>query len=625
MENTKKTQAETDPLTRAKALIREGKYDVAEIMLSEALATNKTGDAYRNLALIFRARGNTEQAAAFLDEALALDENDAAALALMGELYFDEGDAAQAIGHYVLAIDKNPEQMAYKERFLELSGSAVFHKYNDMIAGALQACLATPGLDCSRAQILWYTLLTSEPEFKKLYKFSNSGSYVTFNRKPFDKAQDLDPLFSPFFIEGLKKITVYHPVFEAFLTHLRQRLAEDLAAQPPKFTHEQFTMLAAALAHYAFYVEYIFDTTAEEDTLAAKLRARLETDEATMKDTATIAFFACYASLNTLKTAPMIEQLHSAGPIADLIAQQITKQAQLAILRATVKPVTEISGGISTQVREQYEEFPYPRWKFYSRLLADEAVEGVLRGKKSKILVAGCGTGREAIQLAAALPDSTVLGIDLSSMSLAYAAIRAKEEGVENVTFSQADILKLDPSQGQFDYVSSSGVLHHMEKPLDGWRVLCSMMKPDGLMRIALYSKTARRHLKTAQDAAKKGGFAPDASGMRSFRRATPDLLDRQVTQDIANRPDSYHLSMYRDLLFHVQEHCFDMPGIKSALDTLGLEFIKFGLPDNVWALYARKFPDDKDGRNLDNWHKLEVENPDIFTHMYHFWCRKKA
>ncbi|MDF3025562.1 MAG: Tetratricopeptide 4, partial [Alphaproteobacteria bacterium] len=88
---------------------------------------------------------------------------------------------------------------------------------------------------------------------------------------------------------------------------------------------------------------------------------------------------------------------------------------------------------------------------------------------------------------------------------------------------------------------------------------------------------------------------------------------------------DSYHLSMYRDLLFHVQEHCFDIPGIKSALDTLGLEFIKFGLPDNVWALYARKFPDDKDGRNLDNWHKLELENPDIFTHMYHFWCRKTA
>ncbi|MDI1227204.1 MAG: methyltransferase domain-containing protein [bacterium] len=625
MEKVQKTASEKDPLARAKALIREGKYDVAEIMLSESLATNKTGDAYRNLALIFRARGNTEQAAAFLDEALALDENDDAALALMGELYFDEGDAAQAIGHYVLAIAKNPAQLVYKQRFLELAGSAAFHKYNDMIAGALAACLATPDLDCSRAQILWYTLLTSEPEFKQIYKFSNSGSYVSFNRKPFDKAEDLSPLLSPFFHDGLKKIVVYHPVFEAFLTHLRQRLAEDLAAQKPKFTHDQFTAVAGALSIYAFNVEYIFDTTAEEDAIAAKLRARLETDEAAAKDAAQVALFACYASLDTLKNAARIYDLHKSGPIADTVKLQVAEQSELLSLRDSVTALTEISGGVSGQVRDQYEEFPYPRWKFYSKLLADESVEGVLRGKKSKILVAGCGTGREAIQLAAALPDSSVLAVDLSRMSLAYALKRAKEESVGNITFRQADILKLDASQGPFDYVSSSGVIHHMENPVDGWRVLAGLMKRDGLMRIALYSKTARRHLKTAQDAVKKSGFASDAAGMRQFRRATPQLLDRQVAQDIGNRPDSYHLSMYRDLLFHVQEHCFDIPGIKSALDTLGLDFIKFGLPDSVMAQYLKKFPNDPDGTSLDNWHKFEQENPDAFTHMYHFWCRKKA
>lgn len=625
MEKAQKTAPEHDPLARAKALIREGKYDVAEIMLSEALAANKTGDAYRNLALIFRARGNIDQAAAFLDEALALDENDDAALALMGELYFDEGDAAQAIGHYVLAIAKNPAQLAYKQRFLELAGSAGFHKYNEMIADALRACLETPGLDCSRAQILWYTLLTSDPAFKQIYKFSNSGSYVTFNRKPFDKAEDLSPLLSPFFLEGLKKITVYHPVFEAFLTHLRQRLAEDLGAQKPKFTHEQFTAVAGALAVYAFNVEYIFDTTADEDALAAKLRTRLEVDEAAAKDTAVVALFGCYAALDTLKNAEKIHDLHKSGAIADVVQLQIAEQSQLLSLRDGVTALTEIAGGVSGAVRDQYEEFPYPRWKFYSKLLVDESVEGVLRGKKAKILVAGCGTGREAIQLAAALPDSSVLAVDLSRMSLAYAVKRAQEEAIGNISFRQADILKLDPSHGQFDYVSSSGVLHHMEKPVDGWRVLTGMMKPDGLMRIALYSKTARRHLKTAQDAVKKSGFASDAAGMRQFRRATPQLLDRQVAQDIGNRPDSYHLSMYRDLLFHVQEHCFDIPGIKSALDTLGLEFIKFGVPDGVMATYARKFPGDREGRNLDNWHKFEQENPDAFTHMYHFWCRKKA
>jgi 2-polyprenyl-3-methyl-5-hydroxy-6-metoxy-1,4-benzoquinol methylase len=617
-------KANTDPLARAKTLVREGKFDAAEPLLVEALAEHKTPDAYRNLALVCRSRGDYDRAAANLDEALTLDENDDAAIALMGELYFDRGDPKQAVGFYVLAIGKNPEQPAYKRRFIELAGMIPFNKHNQMIADALLACLATPGIDCARAQILWYTLLTSNPEFQQLYKFSNSGSYVTFNRKPFDKAENLRPLLSPFFVEGLRRIVVYHPVFEAFLTHLRLRIAEDIVAASPKLTRADFTVLAGALAEYCFNTEYIFDTTAEEDAATVKLRQRLETEETARQDAALVALFAMYAPLDSLASAAAIAKLHETGPLAGVVRQQITQQAELQTLREKVVSLTDIGGGVSAEVRSQYEAFPYPRWVSYSRQVADEETEGALRGNKSKILVAGCGTGREAIQLATALPDSTVLAVDLSRASLAYALRRASEEKIANVDFNQADILKLDASVGSFDYVSSSGVLPHMAQPLEGWRVLTGLVKPQGLMRIALYSKLARRHLATAQAAAVKGNFGSDAEGMRRFRRDTPKLLDRQVVQDIANRPDYYHLSMYRDLLFHVQEHCFDVPGIKAALDTLGLDFIKFGVPDDVMALYRRRFHADKEGKSLDNWHVFEQENPDTFTHMYHFWCRRK-
>lgn len=620
-----KTNAAADPLSRAKTLVREGKFDAAEPLLVEALAAKKSPDAYRNLALVCRARGDYDRAAANLDEALTLDENDDAAIALMGELFLEQGDPKQAVGFYVLAIGKNPEQAAYKHRFVEIAGMIPFNKYNQMMADALLACLKTAGVDCARAQILWYTLLTSDPAFKDLYKFSNSGSYVTFNRKPFDKAENLKPLLTPFFVEGLRRIVVYHPVFEAFLTHLRLRISEDAVTERPKLSRADFTTLAAALAEYAFNTEYIFDTTAEEDTATAKLRQRLETEDAARQDAALVALFAMYAPLESLGSAAAIAQQHETGPLAGLVGQQITAQAELQKLREGVTALTEISGGVSSDVRGQYEEFPYPRWFSYSKQVADEETEGGLRGRKAKILVAGCGTGREAIQLAAALPDSTVLGVDLSRSSLSYAQRRANDEKISNVEFRQADILKLEASKGTFDYVSSSGVLHHMENPLDGWRVLTTLMKPEGLMRIALYSKLARRHLATAQAAALKGNYGRDAAGMRRFRRDTPKLLDRQVVQDIANRPDYYHLSMYRDLLFHVQEHCFDIAGIKSALETLGLEFIKFGVTDDTMALFRRRFSADKEGRSLDNWHVFEQENPDAFTHMYHFWCRRKS
>ncbi len=612
MANTSKASG-TDTFGQARECIRNRQFDEAEKLLHVVLQEKETADALRNLALVHRARGDAGAAMACLEKALALEPRDHAAVALIGELYFDHGDSRQAIGHYVLAMKESPATLHYKERFLALAGMAGFHKHNEEMQGALLACLETPGLDCSGAQILWYTLLAADPEFSKLYKFSNSGSYVGFNQKAFDKA-DWKPLLAPFFVEGLQKIAVYHPVFESFLTHLRLRLMQDYSSAKPRLPRAELARLGSALAQYCFYTEYIFATTQEEVGFTASARARLEGGDA--GDAALVALYACYAPLHGLSNAAKRAGLHPSA----LSALQIVEHAELEALKKAIVPLTEISAGVSAKVREQYEEFPYPRWKNFYRGLNDEEVEGRLKNAKAKILVAGCGTGREAIQLAAAFPDASVLAVDLSLTSLAYAIKRAKELGVANISFRQADILKLGAHGEKYDYVSSSGVLHHLENPLEGWKILCGLLKDEGLMRIALYSETARRHLVAAHKIIAKQGFKPDAAGMRQFRAMTPQLLDRAAVQDILNRPDSYHLSMYRDLLFNVQEHRFDIPEINAALQGLGLDFIKFFLPQQTEELFRKKFADEK----LENWHLFEQENPDTFSAMYQFWCSKK-
>ena len=50
-----------------------------------------------------------------------------------------------------------------------------------------------------------------------------------------------------------------------------------------------------------------------------------------------------------------------------------------------------------------------------------------------------------------------------------------------------------------FDVVDVAGVLHHMAEPLAGWQVLVSLLRPGGFMRVALYSRLARRHITAAQ------------------------------------------------------------------------------------------------------------------------------
>ena len=70
----------------------------------------------------------------------------------------------------------------------------------------------------------------------------------------------------------------------------------------------------------------------------------------------------------------------------------------------------EITGGISSGVREQYEESPYPRWVNLQLSFKPESISNVVDEIKLKlydkkinsvakpdILIAGCGTGQHSI------------------------------------------------------------------------------------------------------------------------------------------------------------------------------------------------------------------------------------
>ena len=70
---------------------------------------------------------------------------------------------------------------------------------------------------------------------------------------------------------------------------------------------------------------------------------------------------------------------------------------------------------------------------------------------------------------------------------------KAHELGLANIEHAQADILKLDSLDRRFDVIETAGVLHHLADPAAGWRLLLSLLRPNGLMFVGLYSALARR------------------------------------------------------------------------------------------------------------------------------------
>ena len=170
--------------------------------------------------------------------------------------------------------------------------------------------------------------------------------------------------------------------------------------------------------------------------------------------------------------------------------------------------------------------------------------------------------------------------------------------------------------------IDCGGVLHHMREPMAGWRILRDLLKPGGVMKIGLYSELARADF--VRLGADLDAEADDpANRIREYRHEIFVLPDDAPLKRVLALHDFYTLSECRDLLFHVQEHRFTLPDIGHCLEALDLEFMGFEMRDRaVLDRYRARFPDDPGAVDLDNWHRFETENPNIFVNMYQFWVK---
>ena len=90
----------------------------------------------------------------------------------------------------------------------------------------------------------------------------------------------------------------------------------------------------------------------------------------------------------------------------------------------------EICDNVSSKVRDQYEESPFPAWinlglnpkPISISNLVDELTlklqdYSIKEVEKPRILIAGCGTGQHSIAVASRFETSTLLAVDLSLSS----------------------------------------------------------------------------------------------------------------------------------------------------------------------------------------------------------------
>ncbi len=485
---------------------------------------------------------------------------------------------------------------------------------------------------------------------------------------------------------------------------------------PVQLQYPSVEIFAAQLAALCFDNEYVFSVTSEEyEAAGTSLDALVERElsaglgPASMLVSTLASYKPLHASPKVAETLLLLSEMqHLLAHSGDfpscmyLVHNQIDAPAAEAAARLEV--MAEAAGAsesvletgvaeadaVTVAVKAMYEDNPYPRWSNVFSCIPGTAVcafstvtpryevqiaavsgsrgaaallpalrrggvEEATGGKQQhiRVLFAGSGTGRQALQMALAEPDATIVGIDLSAASLAYSIRKLRTDpqlthlnSSGRIYFLQRNLLNLhslpaageDEADAKFDLIEVTGVLHHLQDPEDGLRALVSELRVGGAIKIALYSKTARdfsgvyaarrrivhsqgtegkvinasaadirrgRELILAASRNVTSSSSPSpplSSSTAEHSAATTSRSDESSAGDSSADGeenerigrlvygDFHSISDCRDLVFHVHEHAYTLPEVGRMLRRQSLSFLGFDMDANLRNAALNKY-----------------------------------
>lgn len=430
------------------------------------------------------------------------------------------------------------------------------------------------------------------------------------------------------------------PDIELLLTALRGVLLLEL---PPQRLQEPALFdFVLALAQHCQLNEHVWAVGPDEarrvEELRRPMRALLDGDVNAGRDFLLAALYLPFRAL--LSELVGLDEVGRIRPRAlrEVVVQHLAEAACERSYRVRLPRLGTIAEGTTRAVAQQYEANPYPRWTSVG-VITPKAMQRALGrffrpdelcflDRPFDVLIAGCGTGQQAVQAALAYgPQARVLAVDLSARSLAYAARMAKRYGITNLAFAQADLQTLPDADaglaGRFQVIECTGVLHHLADPFRGWGALKACLAEGGAMFVGLYSATARQGLAALRSHPAWPGAGCSEAQLRAFRQALLHLPVGAPGGDLKMSRDFYSKSNFRDLALHVSERPVTLAEIAQFLGDTDLAFRGFQISGSVFDQFRTNFPGQQWPGTLERWAEFEAANPRTFSGMYNFWCAR--
>jgi len=127
------------------------------------------------------------------------------------------------------------------------------------------------------------------------------------------------------------------------------------------------------------------------------------------------------------------------------------------------------------KVAEKYAAKPVPDEAIYEKKL--QLTRDLLTSEMD-VLEIGCGTGTTALKHAPYVKH--IVATDFSQSMIDVANQKAKEQGVENITFKCESVETLEQSNDQFDVIMAHSILHLLPDKLSAIKQSYRLLKPGG-------------------------------------------------------------------------------------------------------------------------------------------------
>lgn len=166
--------------------------------------------------------------------------------------------------------------------------------------------------------------------------------------------------------------------------------------------------------------------------------------------------------------------------------------------------------------------------EYHGKFLDAAAIEPA-----ASVLDVGCGSGQTSLDAARRAGEGTVLGVDLSAPMLELARRLAAREGLDNVTFEQADAQIHPFPDNHFDVaISRNGAMFFGDAPA-AFANIARALRPGGRLVLLAWQPLARNEWLSSFRAAVAVGRelpVPQEDGPSPFSLSDPDRVRRLLT-----------------------------------------------------------------------------------------------